>query len=74
MSGSIDYDDFDDLLVDAIRHGRVTFGGICSWILAPDEAQQSVHWRRVDRRLQALRKRGVIAYKRPEGWQVVGPE
>ena len=58
------YEELDALIVESIRSGRDTFGLLCgrktgelASKLSPNEPD-----RVIDRRLQALRKRGVIRF------------
>ncbi|WP_202844741.1 hypothetical protein [Luteimonas saliphila] len=65
----------DGLIVDAIKSGRTKFNDIFS-----DEVSKRAYYDRprdgyrlVDRRLQALRKRGAIAFNKGE-WTVCAHE
>ena len=71
------YDKLDSLIVDAIKGGCHSFSSIFSGRSLFDEAMRLSHaigrdaQRIVDRRLQALRKRGVIVYFSGWGWRVM---
>lgn len=70
------YDKLDSLIVDAIKEGCYSFSAIYNSRSVFDEALRIsmaiklVQPRVVDRRLQALRKRGVIVYYTGCGWRV----
>lgn len=73
------YDKIDALIVTAIGGGRKTFSAISSTgpverealLLSMDSVRaRGEGWRVVDRRLQALRRKGRITYSRAEGWRV----
>ncbi|MFA7557199.1 MAG: hypothetical protein WCZ20_05300 [Hydrogenophaga sp.] len=71
------YAEIDDLILKAIGAGRNTF---CALLSGPAVRQaaaaadsQAEDWRVVDRRLQALRKKGAITYIRAAGWSLVKP-
>ena len=74
-----DYTKLDSAIIEAIRGGKHDFTSLGSVVRAISEpiAQQSPGrygpepWRIVDRRLQALRKAGKIAYTRSAGWRLV---
>lgn len=66
----------DEAILAAIKTGRTTFVSIVGNVEAlakplatPDRWGRSNHDRVVDRRLQALRKQGKIAYKAKE-WSI----
>lgn len=75
---STDYAIFDNALLSAIRAGAVHFyqlntGVILQWaneVAARDRRGDLPGWRLIDRRLQALRKRGVLTFDRKAGWRV----
>ena len=58
------YEELDALIVESIRNGRDTFGQLCGGKTGALATQFS--WmdadRVIDRRLQALRKRGLIRF------------
>ena len=70
------YDKIDSLIVDAIKGGCCSFSAIYNNRSVFDEALRIsmavklVQSRVVDRRLQALRKRGVIVHFSGWGWRV----
>jgi hypothetical protein len=69
-----DYTEFDKRLISVVRRGFSTFIEIshgelrkyADALAAPDR----YGWRVIDRRLQALRKRGALTYSRETGWEV----
>ena len=68
MSGK--FTTLDDAILAAIKAGRTTFVSIvgnveelAKHLAAPDRWGKISHDRPIDRRLQALRKQGKIAYK-----------
>lgn len=73
------YDKLDSLIVDAIKGGCCSFSTIYNSRSVFDEALRIsmviklVQSRVVDRRLQALRKRGVIVHFSGWGWRVMEP-
>lgn len=69
------YKELDAKLVELIFNGCGTFAelsGRCKSLSAPFSKDQSNHWRIVDRRLQALRKAGVIVFIKGQWWVVAG--
>lgn len=74
------YDKLDLLIFEAIKTGARDFGSISdqnggavrieSQRLYADNPSGKPPFRHVDTRLQALRKRGLIEFKRPIGWRV----
>jgi len=58
------YQEIDDKILAAVRSGKATFTDI--WLTFDNTGM-----RVIDRRLQALRKRGLLAYDRKSGWKVV---
>jgi len=54
------YQDIDDKIISAVRGGKTTFTDILSHV--------GGEFRVIDRRLQALRKRGLLMYSRKTGW------
>ena len=75
-----DYTDFDALLIDAIKSGRVSFHRLlaaghlmleANKLATPDWLGNRYVERVVDNRLQSLRKRGVLEYNSKTGWRVV---
>lgn len=70
------YDNLDAAIIKAIRRGKTTFFVIEHDRAVKAESDQlgaltgAVSWRIVDRRLQAMRKVGRIAYSK-RAWSVV---
>lgn len=63
----MDYTEFDKALLEAIRGGVCTFGGLSNrlrGLAAPFASAPDEGWRVVDRRLQALRKKGAVTVAR----------
>ena len=61
-------------IINAIRSGRTNFFRIEEHVKTKlDEWQKRdrMFFRRVDRRLQAMRKAGLLAYSRKDGWVVL---
>lgn len=78
-----DYTELDAAITQEIKAGRASFTALSTKLkdLATPFAgdQKKFHptppWRVIDRRLQALRKKGVITYSRADGrWHLVQPE
>ncbi len=81
-----DYFALDEAIIDAIKSGRREFYEIAyrdavdaeAKRLADGDGSRTEPWRIVDRRLQAMRKAGRIAYSRQSkknpagGWNVAG--
>ncbi len=59
-----DYRDIDEKILLCVTAGRTTFLAI------QGEFATGVPFRTIDRRLQALRKRGALKYNRKTGWRV----
>ncbi len=58
-------------IINAIRSGNTNFFRIENYIktrLDTWQKQDRMFFRRIDRRLQAMRKSGLIAYSRKTGW------
>ena len=76
MSAPNKYAQIDAELIELIKSGDGTFNAIASRadvsaLTAPHETETAEGWRIVDRRLQALRKAGKIAFSRDAGrWRV----
>lgn len=71
------YDNLDQLLMLRCATSPVTFSVLCqnpmvereaNLVAKPDRHGTRYGWRVVDRRLQALRKAGLLTYSRKEGW------
>ena len=75
MSALNKYAQLDAKLLEIIKSGDGTFNAIApradvSALTAPHETETAEGWRIVDRRLQALRKAGKIAFRRDTGrWE-----
>jgi hypothetical protein len=73
-----DYKLFDNALLTKIREGKRHFSEISSGRLLEfadksiprDKRAGAQGWRLIDRRLQALRKKGVLSYDRVNGWRI----
>lgn len=69
------YSELDAEILKAISSGRVRFFSISAAVMefarALVENDDDTAWRFVDRRLQALRKAGKIAYNAKTGWSLV---
>lgn len=76
MSALNKYAQLDAKLIELIKSGAGTFNAIAARadvaaLTAPHETATTEGWRVVDRRLQALRKAGKIAFSRDVGrWRV----
>lgn len=57
------YDELDALIIQSIDKGYYRFRSICQQVVSAD-------WREVDRRLQALRRKGQITFTSKDGWRV----
>ena len=75
-----DYTELDAAILARLGEGRATFTQLQGGKVqrAADEFGTGLHgmpaWRFIDRRLQALRKAGLITYQRkPEGWSLAAP-
>lgn len=69
------YEHLDFLIQQRIRQGYQNFFNINAGEVAQEAKVLSGgydSWRLIDRRLQAMRKKGVIRYTRANGWQIVG--
>lgn len=74
------YDALDDAIIAAVSRGINKFNslyavkdlktGVAMDSLCLDHSFPE-GWRALDRRLQALKKKGVISYSRTEGWRKV---
>lgn len=77
------YEEFDKKLLREIAAGRSNFAQLCSALradavpfqLAPGSKTEAPVYRVVERRLQALRKRGVIFHSAARGgfWSLADP-
>lgn len=71
------YAELDAKILELVRNGADTFNTLVvrrdiNKLTAPHETAATEGWRVVDRRLQALRKAGKIAFRRDAGrWEVV---
>jgi hypothetical protein len=69
----IDYTEFDAQVLARIRAGVNSFVGLqASDLRKQAEAlvgNKDDAWRLIDRRLQALRKKGLVVYERKTGWR-----
>lgn len=71
-----DYSLFDNALVATVRAGKTQFHQInagrtlefANKLAGKDHRGDALGWRLIDRRLQALRKAGRLAYDRKTGW------
>jgi hypothetical protein len=71
-----DYTLFDNALLATIRAGKTQFSAIASGrtaefantLAGKDRHGYPQGWRLIDRRLQAMRKAGKLAYDRKTGW------
>lgn len=72
---SLKFAQLDALIVMSIEHGNAEFHRICGGAVRVEAEQHSRTdaWRVVDRRLQALRKKGVIRFDK-KAWSVVQQE
>lgn len=70
----VDYTTLDRLIVEKIRGGARTFNEIDTGHVTDEAAilanGNGLNFRYIDRRLQALRKKGLIRYSTSEKWQV----
>lgn len=66
-----DYTDLDKAIMVAIETGHHTFLEIHAARVCRDESGQMRHFRMIDRRLQALRRAGKIAYTGAQGWRLM---
>lgn len=75
------YQGLDDAIIarlnDGLMNGGATFTQLeyslrdmANEISKPDRWGQKTGWRVIDRRLQALRKKGLIKFDRKTGWSV----
>ena len=62
----MNYEELDNRIVAAIKERVATFSAICNRV----GSDYSKCGRDVDRRLQSLRKRGVITYDSKAGWSL----
>jgi hypothetical protein len=70
----IDYKAFDELIIQSIVSGCNTYNGLCAkldepakmYLVNPNKPTHRV----IDRRLQAIKQRGLISYLRNEGWKI----
>ncbi len=69
------YDKLDLLIFESIKTGARSFdtiessdAGVESKRLYAENPRGKLPFRHIDTRLQALRKRGLIEFKRPIGW------
>jgi hypothetical protein len=70
------YTEIDDRIIGNIQRGRCRFGEICDHMIT--FGPNMVAWkdryafrRLIDRRLQSLRKRGIIKFSTESGWEEV---
>lgn len=66
---------FDEQIIQAIKSGITTYSGLCSKLDEPAKAfllnpSKPTH-RVIDRRLQAIKQRGLISFSYKEGWKIV---
>lgn len=73
------FDAFDVKLIAVIGQGKSlahviqgALGAEADALAGKDHWAQPTGWRLIDRRLQALRKRGRITFSSKAGWRVVG--
>lgn len=69
----VDYTEVDRHILKALNRGGRVYADICAdkgVQLACIQTGDKRAWRVVDRRLQALRKKGAILYTRRSGWRV----
>ncbi len=57
------YAEIDEKIIASVRSGKATFNTIFSTL-------DKIGFRVIDRRLQSLRKRGLLQYTRKTGWSV----
>jgi hypothetical protein len=70
------YTTFDEQIIQAIKNGITTYSGLCSKLDEPAKAfltkpGNPTH-RVIDRRLQAIKQRGLISFSYKEGWKIIG--
>jgi len=71
-----DYSKLDALIIEKIKSGARTFSQIDGGAVYDEVTRLSAEtgsdsFRYIDRRLQALRKKGVLIYTTQDKWQVV---
>ena len=74
VMGTDKFTQVDQLIIDQIRAGKKTFQALqAPSVMAAAETLRAdaPAWRVVDRRLQALRKRGLIEWNARNGWSIV---
>lgn len=71
------YAQLDAAIVQAIREGKTTFTPLTAAVdkqadalAKPDRYGQLDGWRVIDRRLQAMRRRGVLQFSHKTGWGI----
>lgn len=72
-----DYTKLDAAILEQLLAGNKKFVGLSvrlEAIATPFASEKAEPWRVIDRRLQALRKTGLVSYSRVEGWAVTSPE
>ena len=60
------HEEIDKKIIEAVKSGKTQFHRLSEFLAVPG----SNGFRLVDRRLQALRKKGVLKYDRKSGWSV----
>lgn len=66
-----DFSRLDKAIVERIRGGCRTFHALhvaLASVIGEASPDESEDWRVLERRLQSLRKKGVIAFNRAAGW------
>jgi hypothetical protein len=71
-----DYAKLDEQIIQAIKSGITTYNGLCAKLDEPAKMflvnpSKPTH-RVIDRRLQAIKQRGLISFSRKEGWKILG--
>lgn len=66
----MDNDKLDKLVIRAVGTGANRFSGILDYVASKAQVRTTILYRRVDRRLQALRKKGELTYDSKIGWKV----
>jgi hypothetical protein len=70
------YATFDEQIIQAIKSGITTYSGLCSkldeqakaFLTKPGNPTRRV----IDRRLRAIKQRGLISFSYKEGWKIMG--
>ncbi|ALS64917.1 hypothetical protein [Pandoraea apista] len=75
------YAELDAAILKSVSGGYVTYsyliskhGRLADSLAKPDHVGERNGWRLIDRRLQALRKRGEITFSRKEGWTIAASQ